>query len=129
MDIEGSTRSLHDDYPVIPARDMRDGRAAIPSLGDLRNALVFRKQQLSRWFGTTELELLYQGNYIELSRQTPWLTEVPLGSPQGGTANFSFLYLLLSVLRTQPVSRVLEFGVGKSSRLIGDFVSSSQDAE
>jgi hypothetical protein len=94
----------------------------------LRKALVFRRQQIARWSNTSELELLYQANYLELARQTPWLTQVPLSSAQGGTANYSLLFLLLSVLRDEPVHRVLEFGVGKSSQLITDYVRAFPDA-
>lgn len=49
-----------------------------------------------------------------------------MASPRGGTANYSMLYVLLSILRNSEVSRVIEFGAGSSSRLISQW---NQDGE
>jgi len=73
---------------------------------------------LGRRLDPLTLEQLYQANYLELAHRTPWLHEPPLSSPGGGTASFSQLYVLLSLLREGDFQRVLELGVGKSTALL-----------
>ncbi|UUY02898.1 hypothetical protein LRS13_19760 [Svornostia abyssi] len=65
-------------------------------------------------------------NYLELAKRTDWLTAPPLSSPGGGTASFSQLYLLLSILREGEFSRVLELGVGKSTSLIQQWAAAHE---
>jgi hypothetical protein len=92
-----------------------DGRAVRLAVGD-----VLRRT--SRRLDIATHETLHQASYLELARRTPWLDEVPLASSRGGTANFSLLFVLLSILRHGHVARVLELGVGHSTRLLAQFV-------
>lgn len=92
----------------------------------LRQALIRRRQRLGRRLDAFALEQLYQTNYLELARRTPWLHEPPLSSPSGGTASFSQLYLLLILLREGEFHRVLELGVGKSTALLQQWASAHQ---
>lgn len=85
--------------------------------------MVRRRQRLARRLDPFALEQLYQVNYLELARQTDWLRNPPLSSPGGGTASFSQLYLLLSILRDGDFHRALELGVGKSTGLIQQWAS------
>jgi hypothetical protein len=86
-----------------------------------RRGLVRAGQIAARKLNATGLEQVYQANYFELARSTEWLSDPPLASARGGTANYSMLYLLLNALRDPAVTRVIEFGVGASSRLISDW--------
>jgi predicted O-methyltransferase YrrM len=86
-------------------------------MNPLRQTLVYQMQRVNRRFNTPYLEAAYQASYLDLARRTAWLEDVPLASPSGGTASFSQLYLLLSILSRSSVSRVLELGAGQSSSL------------
>lgn len=97
------------------------------SVGRCERVTGFREQLLSvlqrvnSRLNPAYLEAAYQANYLDLSRRTPWLEEVPLASPTGGTASFTQLYVLLSVLREGTIQRALELGVGRSSLLFDQY--------
>jgi len=82
------------------------------------NRVLGFSQWLNRRFNSAYRESLYQSSYLDLARRTDWLREVPLASPDGGTASFSFLYVLLRILRERCVCNILELGVGQSSKLL-----------
>jgi predicted O-methyltransferase YrrM len=88
-----------------------------------RSDVIRLIQRVNRRLNAGYLETLYQSNYLELARTTPWLKDVPLASPNGGTASFSLLYTLLSVLRAGRTDRMLEFGVGQSSRVLRQYAA------
>lgn len=83
--------------------------------------LVDLAQRLSRRLDTGALEQVHQRSYLELARRTPWLNDVPLASTGGGTASFSLLFVLLSILRDAGIAAVLELGVGHSTRLFAQW--------
>lgn len=97
------------------------------TLSALRKELVYRRQRIAMRTSTSALELRHQANYLELARNTDWLSSPPVSAP-GGTASYSLLYVLLSLLRTGSFTRIMEFGVGQSSKLIGAYVASNPDA-
>lgn len=66
-------------------------------------------------------ETIYQASYFELAGRATWLQDIPLSSPSGGTASFSQLYLLLSILNRAQPRRLLELGVGQSSKLLDQY--------
>lgn len=84
----------------------------------LHRRLIELSQTFNRRFNSAYRENIYQMSYLDLARRTEWLDYVPMASPDGGTASFSLLYILLSILRDSPVSHLLEFGVGQTSRLL-----------
>jgi hypothetical protein len=59
-----------------------------------------------------------------MARHTDWVKEIPISSPSGGTASFSLLYILMSILSGKAVSKLLEIGVGKSTRLLVQYARS-----
>ncbi len=83
-------------------------------------------QRLGRRLDVGTQERLHQENYLELARRTPWLREVPLASTGGGTANFSLLFVLLSILREEGVTSVLELGAGHSTRLFAQWARATR---
>jgi hypothetical protein len=89
----------------------------------LRRAFTAQAQRAARRLDPRYLELFYQTSYLDLSRRTPWLEDVPLASPSGGTASFSQLYALLSTLTQYRPARLLEIGVGRSTRLLTQYGS------
>lgn len=91
------------------------------SLSALRKEFVHRRQRIAMKTSTSALELRHQANYLELASHTDWLDCPPISSP-GGTASYSLLYVLLSLLRSRDFTRILEFGVGQSSKLISAYV-------
>src|SRR5262245_23683202 len=86
-------------------------------MNSLRRRLVDLLQRTNRRLNSAYLEQVYQTSYLHPAARTDWLTEPPLASPNGGTASFSLLCLLLSVLRDASPRAVLELGVGQSTRL------------
>jgi hypothetical protein len=46
-----------------------------------------------------------------------------MASPSGGTASFSLLYIILSILRDHQASRLMELGVGQSTSLLVQYIS------
>ena len=97
------------------------------SLSALRKQLVYRRQRIAMKTSTSALELRHQANYLELARHTDWLDNPPVSSP-GGTASYSLLYVLLSLLRSGDFTHILEFGVGQSSKLISAYVTGTPGA-
>jgi hypothetical protein len=71
-------------------------------------------------FSTPALELRHQANYLHLADRTPWLASAPVSSPEG-SASFSLLYVLLSVLRSGDFPSILEIGVGHTTQLIASY--------
>lgn len=95
--------------------------------GAVRARSTLVKQTFGRRFDPVGHELIYQASYLDLARRTPWLQDVPLASPGGGTASFSQLYLLLRILtEAQGIQRVLELGAGISTSLIAQWVASRE---
>lgn len=85
----------------------------------MQEAVVGRIQRTARRLDPFALEQLYQTNYLELCRRADWVTSPPLSSPGGGTASYSQLYALLSVLNADTeLDATLELGVGASTQLI-----------
>ena len=87
-------------------------------MSDFRRWIINSVQRYNRRLNTAYLENMYQISYLDLARRTSWLTDVPLSSPSGGTASFSLLYIMLSILSEKAVSRPMEIGVGQSTRLL-----------
>lgn len=83
-------------------------------------------QNLSRQFDSVGLEQVYQQNYLSLAEQTSWLQDVPVASAKGGTANYSLLYALLSLLRGNGFTNVLEIGVGASTKVVTQWANSNE---
>jgi hypothetical protein len=101
------------------------GKAELAGAVRARSTLV--KQTFGRRFDPVGHELIYQASYLDLARRTPWLKDVPLASPGGGTASFSQLYLLLRILtEARGIQRVLELGAGISTSLIAQWVASRE---
>lgn len=82
-------------------------------------------QRASRRLDSRYLELFYQASYFELARNTTWVAELPMASPSGGTASFSQLYVLLSILRDSTPQSVLEIGAGRSTKLITQYAAAA----
>jgi predicted O-methyltransferase YrrM len=93
----------------------------MPNRSRLRHAALHLIQYLNRHIGTAYRESIYQGSYLDLARRIDWLDTIPLASPSGGTANFSFLYTLLSILSDQGPSSILEIGAGQSTILLAQY--------
>lgn len=87
-----------------------------------RQAIIYQVQRINRNFNTACLEVAYQQNYLFLANRTDWLHDPPSASLIGGTANFSLLYALLQVLRTQKIESILELGTGKSTSMFYQYV-------
>jgi hypothetical protein len=86
-------------------------------MGDFRHFLLSLYQKYNRRLNIGYLENFYQVSYLDLARRTDWLQETPLASPNGGTASFSLLYILLTILRDEEINNIMELGAGKSSIL------------
>ena len=86
-------------------------------MGDFRSFLISLYQKYNRRLNTGYLENFYQVSYLDLARRTNWLQDTPLASPNGGTASFSLLYVLLTILRDEEINNIMELGAGKSSIL------------
>lgn len=84
----------------------------------MKRSLIHIIQRLNRRFNTAYVEEVYQNSYIESARRIEWIKDIPLASPNGGTASFSLLYIILAILRERTVSNILELGVGQSTRLL-----------
>ncbi|GAT32678.1 methyltransferase domain-containing protein [Terrimicrobium sacchariphilum] len=79
-------------------------------------------QGINRTINTSHIELIYQRNYFELCNQAEWLKRTPLSSPRGGTASYTLLYIILSILNDKCCSNILELGAGKSTQLFASYV-------
>ncbi len=90
-------------------------------MGSFRNIFINLHQKYNRRLNSGYLEHIYQASYLDLARRTDWLKETPLSSPNGGTASFSLLYILLSILRDEEINRIMELGVGKSTVLLAQY--------
>lgn len=86
-------------------------------MNSFKNFLINIHQKYNRRLNSGYLEQVYQLNYFDLARRTEWLERTPVSSPSGGTASFSLLYILLSILRDEEVNRIMELGVGQSTAL------------
>jgi predicted O-methyltransferase YrrM len=91
-------------------------------MDNFRRFLINFVQRYNRRFNSAYLENTYQASYLDLARRTDWLKETPLSSPSGGTASFSLLYVLLSILREKEMSKLLEIGVGQSTKILSQYV-------
>ena len=87
----------------------------------LNSTLTRLFQRVNRRLNTAYLESLYQGNYLSLAGHAEWLKDVPLASPTGGTASFSLLYILLSILVDKGPAKILELGAGQSTKLLAQY--------
>jgi hypothetical protein len=96
-----------------------------PSTRAAQRSLLAQVQRAARRLDSRYLELFYQASYLDLARRTPWVEDVPLASPSGGTASFSQLYTLLLATTQHRPERVLEIGVGLSTRLLRQYGAAS----
>lgn len=87
-----------------------------------KRQIIRQMQRINRRFNSAYLELVYQASYLDTASRTKWLTDVPLASPRGGSASFSLLYVLLTILRTQRFESILELGSGLSTSLFLQYV-------
>lgn len=83
-------------------------------------------QTINRRLNSAYLEGLYQTSYLDMARRAEWLTRIPMASPNGGTASFSLLYVLLSILQNRVVSHLMELGVGQSTILCAQYARTFQ---
>jgi len=90
-------------------------------MSSFRNLLINLHQKYNRRLNSGYLEHVYQASYLDMARRTDWLKNIPLSSPNGGTASFSLLYILLSILRGEEINRIMELGVGKSTVLLTQY--------
>jgi hypothetical protein len=88
--------------------------------------LIHGVQTFNRRFNSAYRETVYEIAYLDLAKRTEWVREVPMASPDGGTASYSLLYTLLSLFRNQAFTSLLELGVGQSSRLLAQYAGSLQ---
>lgn len=86
-----------------------------------RNFIINLHRKYNRRLNTGYLEHFYQVSYLDMARGTDWLKETPFASPSGGTASFSFLYILLTILRDEDINNILELGAGKSTILTSQY--------
>lgn len=99
------------------------GSALHRQLALAQSVIIDGRQRLAKRIATSDLEHRYQANYFELGHRTPWIPELPISSLKGGTASYSLLFVLLSLLRSGSFTSVLELGVGQSTQLIGPYVA------
>jgi len=85
---------------------------------NFRSLIINLLQKYNRRINSAYLEHVYQINYLDLARRTDWLIDVPMSSPSGGTASFSLLYVLLTVLRDKELNTIMELGAGQSTGLL-----------
>lgn len=90
-------------------------------MGGFRNFLINMHQKYNRRLNSGYLEQIYQLSFLDMARRTEWLKNTPVSSPSGGTASFSLLYILLSILRGEEVNRIMELGVGQSTVLLTQY--------
>lgn len=67
-------------------------------------------------------ELLWANVYHDSIRGKSWLRNVGI-SPSKWAANYSFLYVLFRVLSDYKPKKIIEFGIGESSKIISSFVA------
>jgi len=91
-------------------------------MSSIRYFLISLYQKYNRRLNSGYLEQIYQASYLDLAKRTDWLKDIPLSSPSGGTASFSLLYVLLSILRGKEVNKIMELGAGQSTVLLTQYV-------
>lgn len=93
----------------------------------LKRTIIKYIQKYNRRLNTAYLENFYQINYLDMARRTDWLKVIPLSSPSGGTASFSLLYILLMILSDRNNSKLMEIGVGQSTKLLMQYAEEFND--
>lgn len=88
------------------------------SLNNFRRFITNQLQRFHRRLNPAYLEQIYQSSYFNSIANTDWIDDTPIASPNGGTASFSLLYIILSILKDQKTTSLLELGAGKSSSLL-----------
>lgn len=78
----------------------------------------FRKNQFYQTAILEELEWAHI--YHDTIRSRHWLQEISI-SPGRWAANYSFLYILVQILGQYKPAKIIEFGLGESSKLITSF--------
>ncbi len=89
---------------------------------NFKDLIINLHQRINRQLNSGYLEQIYQVSYLDIARRTSWLDDVPMSSPKGGTASFSLLYILLTILRDEKLDTILELGVGQSTKLFSQYV-------
>lgn len=79
----------------------------------------FRQRSVNTEAITRELE--WSQIFHDTIRGRQWLQDLPL-SPGRWAANYSLLYVLVRILAEYTPKKILEFGLGESSKIISEFL-------
>ena len=73
-------------------------------------------------------ELIYQGIFNNLINNIKWIGHKDF-IPTLGAANYSFLFILLVTLNIAKPKKILEFGIGQTSKLTCAYAKSNKDSQ
>ncbi|MDB5280346.1 MAG: hypothetical protein JWR61_5301 [Ferruginibacter sp.] len=90
-------------------------------IDEFRKGQVELKKQNDQLLLQTE-ELQWANIFHDTIKNKPWLNNIAI-SPGRWAVNYSFLYVLVKVLSDYKPIRIIEFGLGESSKIVSSFLN------